>query len=285
MTERFGAVGGGPLSASIALSTFLSLFPLLLVAIAVVGFWSSGDSGLAVRLVHDLGLRGEAADAVRDAIDVAEGSRRAASLVGLGGLLWSGLGVMGSLQAAINAVWQAKGRGLFDKAVGLLWLMGSGGLFLLTAALGALVRFVPGPAKPLTIILGLVLTTLLFLWTYTVLGAKDVGWHDHLPGALVVAVGAELLKAAGALFVPHLVASASALYGSIGVVFAVLVLLIVYSRLIVYGAVVNVVRYESSAGTVSVQIEVPWVDGETPLTTTRGGAVDEQGEVDAVGAG
>ena len=284
VAERFGAVGGGPLSSSITLATFLSLFPLLLVAIAVIGFWSSGDTALAQRLVGDLGLRGKAADTVLQAIAAAEDSRRAASLIGLVGLLWSGLGVVGALQAALNAVWQAKGRGLVAKAVALLWLVGAGGLFLLTAALGALARFVPGPAMPITVGLGLVLTTVLFVWTYTVLSAKDIGWRDHLPGAVLVALGAELLKAVSSIFVPRMIASSSALYGSIGVVFAVLAILAIHSRLIVYGAALNVVRYEGREGTVSVQIDVPRVDGEVPLTATRGGAVDEHGDADAVGS-
>ena len=34
--DRFGAIGGGPLSSSITLATFVSLFPLLLVVIAFV---------------------------------------------------------------------------------------------------------------------------------------------------------------------------------------------------------------------------------------------------------
>lgn len=284
VTERFGAVGGGPLSASITLATFLSLFPLLLVAIAVIGFWASGDTTLAQRLVGDLGLRGKAADTVLQAIEAAEDSRRAASVIGLVGLLWSGLGVVGALQAALNAVWQAKGGGLVAKAFALLWLLGAGGLFLLTAALGALVGFVPGPAMPLTVGLSLALTTVLFVWTYTVLCAKDIGWRDHLPGAVLVALGAEALKAVSSVYVPRVIASSSALYGSIGVVFAVLAILAIYSRLIVYGAALNVVRYEGREGTVSVQIDVPRVDGEVPLTATRGGAVDEQGDADAVGS-
>ncbi len=274
VNERFGAIGGGPLSASIALASFLSLFPLLLVAIAVVGFWSSSDAGFALRLVRELGLRGAAADTVREAIEVAEGSRRTASVVGLLGLLWAGLGVVGSLQAALNAVWQAKGRGLIDKLVALRWLVGAGTLFVATAALGPMLRLAPGPVKPLTILLGLALTTALFLWTYTSLGNKHVGWRTHVPGTLVVAVGFEALKAVGSLFVPRMVASSSALYGSLGVVFALLALLLLYSRLIVYGAVINVVRYETRAGTDTVQIEVPHIHGEAPSTGTRGGAVE-----------
>ena len=276
VTERFGAVGGGPLSSSIALSTFVSLFPLLLVVIAVLGFVSSSDSGFAVRLVGELGVRGKAADTVRDALETAEGSRSAASIVGLGGLLWSGLGVVGSLQAALNAVWQVKGRGLMDKLVALRWLLGAGALFLSTAALGPVLRVVPGPIKPLTIVVGIALTTVLFVWTYTSLGNANVGWRTNLPGALLVAVGFEALKAVGAIYVPRAVASSSALYGSLGVVFAVLAWLLIYGRLIVYGAVVNVLRHEDAVGTVTAQIEVPRIEGEVPLTTTRGGAVDEQ---------
>jgi membrane protein len=276
VTDRFGAVGGGPLSSSIALATFVSLFPLLLVIIAIVGFVSSSNADFAVRLIGDLGLHGTAADTARNALETAEGSRRAASIVGLVGLLWSGLGVVGSLQTALNSVWQVKGRGLVDKLVALRWLLGAGLLFLATAALGPLLRVAPGPAKPLTILVGLALTTLLFTWTYTSLGNTNVGWRTNLPGAVMVAVGFEILKAVGAVYVPRAVASASALYGSLGVVFAVLAWLLLYGRLIVYGAVVNVLRHEAEAGTVTVQIEVPRIDGEVPLTATRGGAVEEQ---------
>jgi uncharacterized BrkB/YihY/UPF0761 family membrane protein len=94
----------------------------------------------------------------------------------------------------------------------------------------------------------------------------------------VVAVGFELLKLIGTVYVPRLIAGSSALYGSIGVVFALLAWLALYARLVVYGAAFNVVRYERAAGTVTVELEVPRVDGEVPLTATRGGAVDERAE-------
>ena len=275
VSDRFGAIGGGPLSSSIALATFVSLFPLLLVIIAVVGFVSSNDADFAVDLVEQLGLSGSAADTVTDALETAEGSRQAASIVGLVGLLWSGLGVVGSLQTALNAVWQVKGRGLVDRLVALRWLLGAGVLFLLTAALGPLLALAPGPAKPLTILLGLALTTVLFVWTYTSLGNSNVSWRTNLPGALLVAVGFEILKAVGSVYIPRAVSSSSALYGSLGVVFATLAWLLLYGRLIVYGAVVNVLRHESTAGTVTAQIEVPRIDGEVPLTVNRGGAVEE----------
>ena len=275
VTERFGAIGGGPLAASIALSTFVSLFPLLLVAIAVIGFLSSGDAEFASRVVSDLGLSGRSADVVTDAIGAAEGSRQAASIVGLAGLLWSGLGVIGSLQTAVNAAWQETGRGLVDRLVALRWLVGAGALLVASGALGRLLALLPGWAVPLTIVLGLAVSTVLFVWTYTTLGHSHVGWRAHLPGALLVAVGFELLKLVGAVWVPRAVASSSALYGSLGVVFAILAWLLVYGRLVVYGAVVNVLRWEAERGTDIVAIEVPHHDGQRPVAATRGGAVRE----------
>jgi membrane protein len=275
VTERFSAVGGGPLSASIALSAFLSLFPLLLVGIAVVGFISSGDTSFATKLVSDLGLEGRSAQVMTDAIEAAEGSRRAASIVGVVGLLWSGLAVVGSLQNAINAVWQERGRGLVDRLVAIRWLAGAVVLFLGSAALGPIATFLPGWLAPLFIVAGLALSTLLFVWTYTTLGHAHQGWRAHVVGAVIVAVGFELLKQVGSWYVPRAVASSSALYGSIGVVFAVLAWLAMYGQLIVYGAVVNVLRWESEQGTDTVPLEVPHHEGAAPVAATRGGAVAE----------
>ena len=56
---RMGDVNGNQLAASVTLSAFLALFPLLLVAIAVVGFVSSNDPSLANDLVKNLGLPDE----------------------------------------------------------------------------------------------------------------------------------------------------------------------------------------------------------------------------------
>ena len=273
--DRFGAIGGGPRSASIGLAAFLSLFPLLLVLIAVVGFLASGDTGFSMRLINDLGLQGRSAEVVGDAISAAEGSRRAASLVGLVGLAWSGLGVVGALQAACNGAWQTTGRGLLDRAVAVAWLAGAGALFLVSLTLGPLVGMLPGYLAILTVVLGLVLTTGLFVWTFTFLGNQPLPWRAHLPGALLIGAGFEVLKVIGTVLVPRAIAASSALYGALGVVFAVLTWLLVYARLIVYGAVLNVTRWEAERGTLTVEIEVPRMDGDVPLAANRGGAVIE----------
>jgi membrane protein len=91
----------------------------------------------------------------------------------------------------------------------------------------------------------------------------------------VTGVGFGLLTIVGAFAIPRVIASASALYGSIGVVFAVLAWLFVFGRLIVYASVLNVVLYERQRGTATVEVEVPRTPGEVPLTGTRAGVINE----------
>jgi membrane protein len=273
--ERVGAVGGGPLSSSIALAGFLSLFPLLLVGVAVLGFVSAGDTDFTTEVVDQLGLEGKAANQVVEVIDTAEQSRRAASVVGLVGLAWAGLGVAGALEHALNATWQVKPRGITARLVAVAWLVGAGLLFLGSMALGPLLNELPGPVTVPTILAGFVLNVLLFVWMFVVLTNIGLPWRVQLPGAVLGGVGLEVLKIIGSVYVPRLVASSSALYGSLGVVFAILAWFALTARLVVYAAALNVVRYEREHGTVTVEIEVPHISGQVPLGTNRGGAVSE----------
>jgi membrane protein len=269
--ERFSEVHGSYLASAVTLSAFLSLFPLILVVIAVVGFFSSQSSNVAGDIIRNLGLSGEGAKAITSAIQEAERSRKTASVVGLVGLLWSGLGLVAALQFAFDSVWQTAGRGLRDKLVGLAWLIGAGLILLGSIAVTAAVNFLPGFLAPLALAVTLFVDFALWLWTLKVLPNRDVGWKPLIPGAIVGAVGLEALKVVGAIWVPRIVASSSALYGAIGVVFAVLAWLLFFGRLVVYVGVVTVVRWEEDHGTVTAEIELPRVPGEVPIKATRAG--------------
>jgi membrane protein len=266
------------MASSITLAGFLSLFPLLLLGVAVLGFVSANRTDFAQSVVDQFGLTGDAAHQVLDAINEAERSRRAASIVGLVGLLWAGLGVVGTLEQAFNATWQVTGRGWRAKLIDLVWLVGAFVLFLATSALGPLAAWLPGPAVVPTVVLGLLLDGLVLLWMFRGLTNVAVPWTDYLPGAVVGAIGLEILKLAGTLYVPRAAASASALYGSIGVVFAILAWLALFARLIVYASALNVIRHEQRYGTVTVEVRAPRIAGRVPIEATRGGAVLEVGD-------
>jgi membrane protein len=277
--QRVSDIGGGPMASSITLAGFLSLFPLLLVGVAVLGFVSANRTDFAQSVVDQFGLTGDAARQVVDAIAEAEQSRRAASIVGLVGLLWAGLGVVGTLEQAFDATWQVTGRGWKAKLIDLVWLVGAFGLFLATSALGPVAAWLPGPAVVPAVAFGLVLDAVLLLWMFRALTNVAVAWTDHLPGAIVGAVGVEILKLVGTIYVPRAASSASALYGSIGVVFAILAWLALFARLVVYASALNVVRHEERYGTVTVEVRAPRIAGRVPVEANRGGAVlDPDGE-------
>jgi membrane protein len=278
--RRYGEVGGNQLAAAFTLQAFLSIFPLILVGLAVLGFMAAhshgvtsgvtGKGDLAGRLVDQLGLQGESAKMMTDAVHAAERSRKAASVVGFLGLLWSGLGLVAALQFAYNSVWQVKDRGMKDKAFGLIWLAGAAVLFVGGAAATTVLRWLPGFLAPVGILVTFAVSLGLWLWTLRVLPNTKLPWRALLPGALLGAVGLEILKAVGAYYVPKAVASSSALYGSLGIVFALLAWLLLFGRLVVYSAVLNVVRYEQQRGTIRAVIEAPLVPDVRPVADRSG---------------
>ncbi len=271
--RRFGELQGNSAASAITLTAFVSLFPLLLVVISVVGFMSGANRHLAADLIHDLGLTGQAADTLEHAVDVARRSATAASILGLLGLAWSGLNLVGALQHGVNVAWQAEGRGMKAKLLGIPWLIGAAAIFVASFGLSTLLGFLPGWLAPANLLIGLAVDFGLFLWTFWLLGSVKVGWKPLVPGAVFAAAGFELLKVVGSVYVPRLVANSSALYGSLGIVFATLAWLLLFGRLLVYASVLNVVRYERNAGTVALEIEAPRVHGEVALRTTRAGVV------------
>ena len=263
--ERYSDLHGNNLAAAVTFQAFVSLFPLLLVAVAVIGFIAADEStDVAGAVIGELGLTGDARDAVVDAVDAAQDSKRAASVIGLLSLFWSGLGLVNALQYGYNQVWQVEERGLKDKAVGILWLAGAAVVFVAAAAITTLLRWLPGYFAPLGIAVALVVNFGLWVWTSKILPNTRIPWKAVLPGALFAAIGLEVLKVVGALLVPRMVANSSQLYGTLGVVFALLAWLFFFGRLIIYSAVVNVVLWEKDRGTVTVVTEVPVQPGADP---------------------
>lgn len=272
--KRFGDLHGNYLADAISMAAFLAIFPLLLVAIAVAGFLSYGHHDVAGSIIRHLGLGGEAARTVTQTLATARRSRKAASVIGLAGFLWSGLRVVGAMQYAYNQAWQVKERGFKDKLVGIGWLLGAVILFGASAAVTALLGFLPGFLSPAALLVALATNVCLWWWTAKTLPNRDVGWRPLLPGAILGGIGLEVLKAVGGFYVPHLVSSSSQLYGSIGMVFALLAWLVLFGKLVVYSATLDVVLWEQRRGTVKAMVEVP-VQPAATLESTRTGRADD----------
>ena len=272
--DRYSELDGNVVASAVTMSIFISLFPALLVGTAIVGFVAAGSVDLSQQLIDKLGLSGTAADTLRDTVNSAQRSRKATSILGLAGLVWASLGVVDAIRVAVDRAWQVKGNGLVDKAKSLGWLVVAGVILVASTAVTALmVSVLPAWLAPLMLAVTVGINVLMFWFTLAMLGSQHVGWRPLLPGSIVAGVGLQVLTLAGAFVVPRSVESSSALYGSLGVVFAILAWLFFFGRLLVYASTFNVVLYERHEGTITLEVAAPRVPGEVPVEATRSGVV------------
>lgn len=252
--ERFGNDRGGYLAATVTYYGFLSLFPLLLLGFSVIGFVLAGDAEAQRDLTASLsesvpGLRlvlGENIDALVDA-------RAASGIVGILGLLWSGLGATEAAGFAVSRVFRVQPYQAFVKRKA--WALGTTvGLGLLAIASLAIVAVVgslsfPGPGDVILRIAGPVvalgLDVALFLLAYRLLTQRQGPRFGRLwPGAILAAVGWGALKIVGTWYVARTVSNSSAVYGTLAGAVAILLLIYLASQLLIYGAELNAVRLE-----------------------------------------
>ncbi len=269
--QRFSELHGSQTASAITLTGFLTLFPLALVAIAIIGFWSATSSDVTERIIDQLGLSGEAATTISRAISTAQQSRRVASVVGIIGLLWTGLALGNAMAYAYNTAWQVKGRGWRDRLHTLAWLGGLGVLVAAGFAATTSLEWLGGPASWLLLVGSVAVNVAMFLWTSIILPNRRVGIRALLPAAILGGMALEVLKVVGALIVPRLVANSSALYGTLGVVFALLAWLLVLGRVVVYATVIEVTSWEHSRGTEQTVITLPKLPDHPVDHATRAG--------------
>jgi membrane protein len=253
VSDRYARDSGGYMSAAIAYYGFLSLFPLLLLALSIVGFVLAGRpdlredvSAAIVEVVPGVSaILGENLDALVR-------GRAAAGVVGLAGLLWTGTGVAGAARNAVRRIFrQPLPEGIVEDKVRLvLKTIGLGGLALGATALAGLAAGIEasGPIGVVLVIVmpigTLILDLLLFVAAYRTLAKGRPAWRALLPGAAFAAVGWSLLKLVGAWYASRQVAGSSDVYGTFAVTVGLLLLLYLAARLFVYGAELNVVLAE-----------------------------------------
>jgi membrane protein len=274
--DRVRQLRAGSLVNGFVLQTFLSLFPMLLVGIAVLGFIASrrtGDDDLAKRVIENLKLEGDLQKLVTENLEAAKNGRGGASIIGGVTLLLSALKVVASITAACNVAWQVPDRGWKDKVAGILWLVGA--IVLIGGSAGAvgLVKIIPVPFVDIVagFFAGVLTGGLLFWWTQLIFTNVRVGWKAFVPGALVGGIGVSMFQLFGALVMARLLANASALYASLAAVIALLGVLSLFGWLLVMSVIINVVLWERKHGTVQLAIYAPSLPKGSWLVADRGG--------------
>lgn len=281
VSDRYAHDSGGYMSAAIAYYGFLSLFPLLLLALSIVGFVLAGRPGLQEDVAGSIseavpGL----STLIRDNLEGLVKARAGVGVIALAGLLWTGMGVAGAARNALRRIFrQPLPLGIVqDKLLLLVKTVGLGLLALVATGLAGVVAGIEagGPAR-IALLVGVPIVTLaldfvLFLSAYWTLMKGTPRWAGLAPGAMFAAIGWTVLKLVGAWYASRTVTSSSEVYGAFATTVGVLVLLYLSGRLFVYGAELNAVLAERGEEA-AAEGNNPAVRGGGSVETERDGPV------------
>jgi YihY family inner membrane protein len=234
------------IAASLAYYAFVSLLPLLLLAVAAASLFGGPELADAVAARVSAALGEQAGALVVDALTSSAG-RSGATAVGLAVLLWSGLKLFRGLDVAFATVYRLPGPGsLLEQVRDGLTALGAVGVGVgVTVVVGAAIaRFesVLG-AVPLvnavgTLVLVFSLTLALFP-LYYVVPDQPVGVREALPGALFAAVGWTALQTGFRVYAAN--AGSFQAYGVLGGALLLVTWLYFGGLILLIGGVLNAV--------------------------------------------
>ena len=263
---------GGLLSASMAYYALLSLFPLLLILISVLGFVLRFSPGAqdAQRQLLEL-LAQNTSPSVADNVGLLLGEVRVKATVGgplgLGALLLAAIGIFTQLERAFDRIWKVKSPGtrgilaairhalihrirafLMLSGVGLLLVAALAGGIAISAARSWAVGLPYGTLlwRVVEILLSVWLSWLLFALIYKAIPRTRVLWNDAVRGGAVAAVLWEINRQVLAALV---IGEKYSAYGIVGSIIVLMLWVYLASNILFLGAeYIQVVRSEREAG-------------------------------------
>lgn len=244
-------------AAAIAFYAWMSLFPLLLAAVSGFGVWL-GTAGARERVLQGLQrnlpvVRVLAASGIdlEDLLSSVTAISGPAGLLGLAGLLWTGMQVILALQVALNRVFAVETRpGWFaSRGRALLFVLIAAVLMVVSFGATFAVSLLPTGiiARVAGWMLGLAVMGMMFGAAYRVLTRLDLPWAYALTGGLVTAL---LWYAANIALIWYFASFTNfqAIYGSFGGVVIVLLTCYYLAFVTLIGAEVTYVSLSLFAG-------------------------------------
>jgi membrane protein len=244
---------GSQFAAAITFFSFLALFPLVLLAVSITGFVLHSDQHLQQQFFDHItqNVPGPLGKTLKQALQTAIKNRSGVGIVGLVGVLLTGLGWIGNLRSAIDAVWGRTApqlNFLKSKVLNLIVLAGLGLGAVVSVALTVIgtsvtdqilralsLDSVPGAAlllKLLGIALAVAGDMLIFWWVLIRLPQMEVPVRVAIKGTLLASVGFEVLKIVGSYTIAHTANSPTA--GPFAGVIAILVWIQLVARWLLF---------------------------------------------------
>ncbi|MBW9204801.1 YihY/virulence factor BrkB family protein [Mumia sp. zg.B17] len=256
---HFIAVRGNILSGGITYFGFLSVFPILALAFFVVGYLSEYVPGAqdALETAIDQILPGIVTTQSPPpdgmiSFDQIAASRNIAGVLGVLGVLYTGLGFVSNLRTSLEAAFVVPPKRTYGFLPGklrdLATLVLVGIILLLSVGIsGAVTRYtgdlldrigiyslpVEIAVGVLSVVLGVASSTLLFFAMYAILPHTDVPPHALWRGAFLAAIGFEAIKQLASFVLD---AAAGGGLASLALAVTLLVWIHFFAQLTIYGA-------------------------------------------------
>ncbi len=249
----YGRDKGGLLAAALAYHTIFSLAPLLVIAVAVAGYFfgQSSVTGDLVMQVETTAGTG-AADVVRNLISNASAGAGVAAIISTALTFWGASGVFNQLKSALNQIWgivPPPDQGIVGvvrtRLLAVVMVMGIGFVLLIAmvsnAVLGALdeqlVEWMPqvgGILPLLSFAVTFVVVTLLFAVIFKTLPDATVTWRDALVGGSVTSLLFGIGQWAMGLYLGN--ASVGSAYGAASSLIVLLFWIYISAQIVMFGA-------------------------------------------------
>jgi membrane protein len=247
--KKFSEDRSTNLGAMIAFWGIFSIFPLFMVLVTVLAWVLSASDRQSV-LGHVAKML--------PLLDPSSVSGLTGSwwvfVLGLLTGLWSGTGVVRTVQFAFDSVWEVpyhERPGLVHQTLKSLWVLGTIGLGLVLTTL--ISGFVVTSANGVSLgalgrvggyVLSAALDVGIFLAAFRILTSRVNSMREVLPGALLSGVAFFILQQLSALIISHYLQKAQSTYGHFATVITILWWFYLQSNITLLGAQLNVVLRE-----------------------------------------
>jgi YihY family inner membrane protein len=251
VVKKFGDDNAGNLAVQMTYSLFVTVFPLLLLLVTILGIVLADDPSDRVRVLHSaLGEFPIIGQQIGHNIHGLKRSSGFGLAVGILGLIYGSTGLAQVGQFSMAQIWNIP----VAARPGYLPRMARSAIFLVVLALGlilstALAGF--GTFGRHNVWLGVVgevlavsVNVVLYFAAFRTLTPKQVKTKWLLPGVITGGVAWTVLQAAGGYVVGHDLKGASALYGLFGIVLGLMAWIYLGAEVTLYSAEINTVLHD-----------------------------------------
>lgn len=270
--KRYSVDDAGSYAAALTYYIFFAIFPMLLFAVALLGYLTFLNPELK-KDIYEAGIDSfpmlEQLLGTRAGFVQEQKATMAVTSVLLA--LYAGSGGVVAFQHSLNKVWHVQTEPNFigKRIRSLKWLVIFALGALVTAALGAIGGFADhmfgkgsaaaGLVAALASAGGIAVGIGLFLTAFKYLPARSGAWRELLPGALFAGIAFELLKVVGSVYLGGALQARKATFGAFAAAAGLLVASYLLAKVILLAAELNAVLAERRA---TRQSSVPAQAGE-----------------------